>query len=314
VPAPKCPIAQPDPNAIADIDLMPALAVVPTWSSDPAGLLPSNQPVTLRVSFPAPFPADKPPEFTIAGRLTTDSSVKFGADPKPGTKEPVAKLYKVQSWHPTDDRKGGELVVEGVEDGLLDAFLPTRLTVTVAACTGTTLQIGKANNIVSQRWPAVIIALVVTVLFYVFGALSLKTNIMPKRRRLNPLWLAIDGTGRASLSQIQVIYFTVIVLFLVIYILLRTGILASLSSTVLLLLGIAGVGSVAGQLASNNTQRISYENWAWLKHKGWTAPHGMTVDAPRWNDLFATNDVFDPYRFQMVSFSFVIGIALLMIG
>src|ERR1051325_314186 len=36
-PAPKCPIAQPDPNAIADIDLMPALAVVPTWSSDPAG-------------------------------------------------------------------------------------------------------------------------------------------------------------------------------------------------------------------------------------------------------------------------------------
>jgi hypothetical protein len=39
-PAPKCPIAQPDPNAIADIDLMPAVAVVPTWTSDPAGLLP----------------------------------------------------------------------------------------------------------------------------------------------------------------------------------------------------------------------------------------------------------------------------------
>jgi hypothetical protein len=38
----------------------------------------------------------------------------------------------------------------------------------------------------------------------------------------------------ASLSQMQVINFSVIVLFLVIYILLRTGILASLSSTVLL--------------------------------------------------------------------------------
>jgi hypothetical protein len=101
----------------------------------------------------------------------------------------------VQSWHPSDDRKGGELVVEGVEDGLLDAFWPTRLTLTVAACAGTTLQIGNANNIVSPRWSAVVIALVVTVLFYVFGALSLKPTLCKKRRRLNPLWLAIDGTG-----------------------------------------------------------------------------------------------------------------------
>ena len=41
---------------------------------------------------------------------------------------------------------------------------------------------------------------------------------------------------------------------------------------------------------------------------------GFHVEKPKWADLFTTNDVFDPYRFQMVSFSFVIGIALLIIG
>jgi hypothetical protein len=112
----------------------------------------------------------------------------------------------------------------------------------------------------------------------------------------------------------QILFFTVIVLYLVSYILLRTGILASLSDNVLLLLGIATVGSAGGQLASSNTKRISFDNWSWAKRKGWTGDAGRHVTKAQWTDLFCTDDVFDPYRFQMVAFSFVIGISLLILG
>jgi hypothetical protein len=96
--------------------------------------------------------------------------------------------------------------------------------------------------------------------------------------------------------------------------LLRTGILASLSDTVLLLLGMAGIGSIGGKLATVNTQRLSFDNWAWAKQKGWTTSTGDHVNNPQWSDFFTTNDDFDPYKFQMLSFSFVVGIALLMTG
>ena len=126
--------------------------------------------------------------------------------------------------------------------------------------------------------------------------------------------LAVDGSGRASLSNLQIIFFSVIVLYLVSYILLRTGVLAGLSEDVLLLLGIAGVGSVGGKLATINTQRLSFDNWAWAKRKGWTTVEGYHVNSPHWSDFFTTNDDFDPYKFQMLSFSFIIGISLLMTG
>lgn len=190
----------------------------------------------------------------------------------------------------------------------------------VAACVDSKSYTGTADTLVSARLPAVLLAAAITILFYVFGALTISLPPLPapaRRRRfkrLSPLWLAVDGSGRASLSNLQIIFFSVIVLYLVAYILLRTGILASLSDTVLLLLGIAGVGSVGGKLATVNTQRLSFDNWAWAKQKGWTTSTGDHVNNPQWSDFFTTNDDFDPYKFQMLSFSFVVGVALLMTG
>jgi hypothetical protein len=299
--APSCQLPT-DAKGIGELKDNPNLGVSPTWSGVAAGMIPSAQPITLHISFPAdlatPTASTPAPTFTVVGKL-----------------DATWQLYQVLSWQPaSDNKRAGDLILEQAHGSELGQELPTRIELVVAACNAGTLQVGRTNALVSLRVPAFVIAAVITVLFYVCGALSIKTSVQPKWRRLNPLWLALDGGGRASLSQMQIIYFSVIVLFLVSYILLRTGILASLSNNVLLLLGIAGVGSVGGQLATNNTGRISFENWAWLKHKNWTAGEGFHVDKPSWNDLFSTNDVFDPYRFQMVSFSFVIGISLLMVG
>jgi hypothetical protein len=295
-----------DAKGVGELTENPNLAVSPTWSGIAVGMIPSAQPITLHVSFPADLPAptaSQPgPIFAVSGKLGDDDN---------STWQP----YPVLSWQPTtDNKRTGDLILGAADETQLGQVLPTRLKLVVAACSGGTLQVGRTAALVSLRVPAFVTAVAITVLFYVSGALSIKTSVRSKWKRLNPLWLALDGNGRASLSQMQIIYFSVIVLFLVSYILLRTGILASLSNNVLLLLGIVGVGSVGGQLASNNTGRVSFENWAWLKHKNWTVAEGLHVDRPSWNDLFSTNDVFDPYRFQIVSFSFVIGIALLMVG
>ncbi len=295
-----------DAKGISELKDNPTLAVSPTWSGNAAGMIPSAQPITLHVSFPADLPApttsQPAPTFTVIGKLGDDDNTTW-------------QPYQGLSWQPaTDNKRTGDLMLEAADESKLGQVLPTPMKLVVAACSGGTLQVGRTSALVSLRVPAFVIAVVITGLFYVCGALSIKTSVQSKGKRLNPLWLALDGGGRASLSQMQIIYFSVIVLFLVSYILLRTGILASLSNNVLLLLGIVGVGSVGGQLATNNTGRVSFENWAWLKHKNWTTDEGFHTDKPSWNDLFSTNDVFDPYRFQIVSFSFVIGIALLMVG
>jgi hypothetical protein len=270
---------------VQSFTVQPQFAKTPTW------LIPSDQPVTLALTSSTPFAAGQ--TFTVTGSLGGDAM----------------KSYSVQLWQPATDLKSGTLTIDAVTDN--GNIVPRTLDLVVAACSGTPPPIGKASPTISFRLPAGIIALAITVVFYVLGALAIPKD---HRCRLSPLWLALDGTGRASLSQMQIIFFSVIVLYLVSYILLRTAILASLSDNVLLLLGIAGAGSAMGQAATTNLQRLSFDNWTWIKCKGWTAGNGFHVSEPRWRDLLTTNGEFDPYRFQMVSFSFVVGISLLFLG
>ncbi len=278
---------------------VPSLAVTPETK-----IIPDDQPIALHLTFPENLPATPTPDFGVVGSAGSDV------------------VFPIVSWTPSSaDLKKGDLAVGPVPDDLLSGKLcwsPLRLF--VAACADGKRYTGTADARVSARLPAVLLAAAITILFYVFGALTISLPLLPAParqrpfRRFSPLWLAVDGSGRASLSNLQIIFFSVIVLYLVAYILLRTGILASLSDTVLLLLGIAGVGSVGGKLATVNTQRLSFDNWAWAKQKGWTTSTGDHVNNPQWSDFFTTKDDFDPYKFQMLSFSFVVGIALLMTG
>ncbi len=191
-------------------------------------------------------------------------------------------------------------------------FAPIHIHVLACDATGHQLAYGRVEAMLSAGPPAIIIAFLTTVAAYVLCALGY--NQAPKGQRLNPIWLARDFTGRASLAQMQIIFFSVIVLFLVIYILLRTGVLASLSQNVLLLLGIAGLGSVAGQIGTYQTSRLDYANIAWAIKKKWMNDGGWQVEKPRPSDLVTTGGEFDPYKFQMLAFSAVVGIALLNIG
>jgi hypothetical protein len=301
----QTPAACPSPTAGAKTinDLaagqLTSLAVMPIWGANELGMIPSDQPVTLHLTFPADLPAT--PSFVVAGTLGRAN-----------------RAFPVRSWTPAssgaDARRSGDLVIDPIPEQAILADGSTSLRLNVLACTGGALQLGTTTGFLSSHLINIGIALAITLVLYIIGALSIPRRSEGRWSRLNPLWMALDGSGRASLAQMQIIFFTVIVLYLVTYILLRTGILASLSQSVLLLLGIAGVGSIGGTLATNNTQRLSFENWAWLRHKGWTTATGLHVDAPRWRDIFTTNDEFDPYKFQMVSFSFVIGTALLMVG
>jgi len=282
--------------ALAQQQHVPSLGVTPT-----ATMIPDEQPITLHLAFPTNLPADAPLDFGVVGTLSGASWV-----------------FPIVSWMPSSSpSKLGDLVIGPVPGMQLSGIGWQHLTLLVVACGAdgkARLDTGTAEAIVSARLPAVLLAASITILFYVFGALTISVPAPSRWRRLNPLWLTLDGSGRASLSSLQIIFFSVIVLYLVSYILLRTGILASLSDTVLLLLGIAGVGSVGGKLATVNTQRLSFDNWAWTKRKGWTTTTGYHVSRPQWSDFFTTNDDFDPYKFQMLSFSFVVGVALLMTG
>lgn len=263
-------------------------------------IIPNAQPITLHLTFPEK-PKTPPSDFGVVG--TAGSS---------------AEVFPIVSWtpFPTDSKKG-DLVVDPIPGVLLSGVGWSRVNLLVVGCADGNVFSGTTDALVSFRAPSVALAAGFTVLLYVLGALTISIPA-PSRRtrltRLSPLWLALDGSGRASLSNLQIIFFSLIVLYLVSYILLRTGILASLSDTVLYLLGIAAVGSVGGKLATANTQRLSFDNWAWAKRKGWTNTDGYHVSKPQWSDFFTTNDDFDPYKFQMLSFSFVIGVALLMTG
>jgi hypothetical protein len=272
---------------------LPTLGVTPDTA-----IIPSSQPITLHLAFPANIPITGPtPDFGVVGSTGSEW------------------VFPIYSWKlSSTDPKNGDLVVGSVPDRVLSWIGWPRLHLFVVACgaDGKTYT-GTANALVSVRVPSIVLAATITVFFYVCGAFTISIPA-GRRKGLSPLWLSIEGSGRASLSNLQIIFFSVIVLYLVAYILLRTGILANLSNSVLLLLGIAGVGSVGGKLATRNSQRLSFDNWAWVKRKGWTTATGYQVSRPQWSDLFTTNGNFDPYKFQMLSFSFLIGVSLLTTG
>ena len=134
---------------------------------------------------------------------------------------------------------------------------------------------------------------------------------------LNPLKIIADITGRASLSNIQVFFFTLIVVWLAIYWVTKEGQLIPFHNSVLYLLGIAVVGAGSGKAVDTSRLRVSGENWSWAKKKGWIKndfTRGSSKRVPKLGDLITTEQGFDVARFQTVGFSLVVGLSLLYNG
>ncbi|MBK3665060.1 hypothetical protein JJE66_27990 [Bradyrhizobium diazoefficiens] len=131
----------------------------------------------------------------------------------------------------------------------------------------------------------------------------------------NPIRITASSDNRGSLSAFQVFFFTMLVFAMLAFVLLRIGILSDLSTTVLELLGISGIGAAAAKGADSAKTAIDPANEAWLRGKGWyDGPSVRAATAPSFYDLISSDGVFDVYRFQSLLFTAAVGAALFIGG
>ena len=150
--------------------------------------------------------------------------------------------------------------------------------------------------------------------FYAYAVASTPRDPM-LGNRWSPLAITAGVFGRASLSNLQILYFSLIVFWVIFFVLLRDGTLVDLSEHVLYLLGIGAIGSGGAKVVAIRRQRLSFENWAWLKKKGWIKEDiGRSRRPPTWADLVNSDGVFDVFKFQSIVASLIIGSGLLIIS
>ena len=164
--------------------------------------------------------------------------------------------------------------------------------------------------------PHAFAATAIVIFLYVLAGYAVR-HLWQHKVPFSPLKIISDISGRASLSSTQVFFFTLIVVWLVSYWALQEGRLVSIHNSVLGLLGIAILGTGAGKAADAARFRVTVENWAWAKKKGWIKNDFTQVSSehvPKFSDLLTTDQGFDIARFQAVAFSLVVGISLLYSG
>jgi hypothetical protein len=131
---------------------------------------------------------------------------------------------------------------------------------------------------------------------------------------LDPVQITANPFGRASLAKLQIFAFSLLVFALMLYYLLRTGILITLSTDILMLLGISAAGATGGKLTYLAKRRLSFPNWAWLRRNNWL-PSVQDDVSPRarWAELITDYDgkEFDVYSFQMAIFSLIVAVSLI---
>ena len=133
------------------------------------------------------------------------------------------------------------------------------------------------------------------------------------RKSFNVLVITQGVHARASLSNLQLLFFTLAVLWVVVAFLTWTGGLAELSGDVVVLLGIGATGTAGGKVAAVAKGRLDFENWAWLIRKRWikeSIQRGPNDRKPEFGDLLRTGGDFDISKFQLFAFSLVVGSAL----
>jgi len=167
------------------------------------------------------------------------------------------------------------------------------------------------------EWSVVLMVLVGIVVYYAAAhALRIVSGqSLTPHQSWNPIRITAGPDNRGSLSTLQVFFFTVLVFVMLAYVLLRTGMLSDLSTTVLELLGISGLGATAAKGADSSKTAIEPANQAWLLNKGWyDAPTARAAGQPTFYDLISSDGNFDVYRYQSFLFSAAVGGALFVGG
>jgi len=128
---------------------------------------------------------------------------------------------------------------------------------------------------------------------------------------LNPVVITADSTGKGSLSNLQVLVFSMVVIGGLAMIVLLKGLLSELSESVVWLLGLPAAGSIGSQVASNSRDRLSTANWAWLVSRSVLPVNDPNREKPSWRDILASNQELDLYKLQAAGFSVLVIVAML---
>lgn len=161
-----------------------------------------------------------------------------------------------------------------------------------------------------------VVATILVAILYLAAGYSVKER-WGHKVPLNPLKIIVGVSGRASLSNAQVFFFTLVVAWLALYWVVQTGVLVPLHNTVLMLLGIAVAGTGASKAAAVSRFRVTGENWAWAKKKGWIQKdftRSPVNPTPKLSDLITSDQGLEIPKFQAVVFSLIVGISLLYNG
>lgn len=175
--------------------------------------------------------------------------------------------------------------------------------------------VAASSFIVSDEAFSVLISVIVVALAYLWVVLA--TGRYDGKYAFDPVYLTSDQFDRASLSQLQIFVFTLVVLGLLTYVLLRVAVLSEISSDILVLLGISALGAAGSKVADQMKRRLSFDNWAWLRNTGWLTVYEAGTGGEshpqraRWADLLRNESGLDVYSFQMAALSVVVAYALL---
>jgi hypothetical protein len=275
-------------------------------------------------------------EATVSA-LDAISPIRSFIDPKsPAKALPILAVRPAQDNPPADLK--GFTAADSVElkteiQGDANAFWPTRYFLIASCSAGDLDGWGLAAARVSDPTTTLLICLGVALVTYGLGILAIMAlrgeqhvlnakypaifgdHQMTLGSLFNPIYLAVNAFNQASVQKLQVLVFSFLVGSLLLLHVLRTGALVGLSATVVGLLGISGVGAAAAQITYREKTRLSFENWAWLQHKGvLKVPDPASSPGPRWRDLVMTSREFDVYKLQTIIFSIGVAVEILVAG
>lgn len=177
----------------------------------------------------------------------------------------------------------------------------------------------------SSKIPSVVAALLFAGLFYLTAAATVPAPHRRDQGRMANLrrglvrrcmpWHITGGGGTASLSQLQMLMFTLIVATLLFYQWLRTGLLEQLSTDLLYLIGLSTAGAAGTQITTVVKKDLEPASYRYAQYLGWfNAPPAGTNRHASAGELLMTNKRFDIYKFQMLVFSFIIAAYVIAAG
>ncbi|MDF2373972.1 MAG: hypothetical protein P1V21_24605 [Rhizobiaceae bacterium] len=163
---------------------------------------------------------------------------------------------------------------------------------------------GATTQFIDNRWGATTGSILAFLIAYGMIVFYWKANTKNKPAglwsQIRPLNLVRGHDGTASLSNLQLLWWTLAVFGLMIFVWIATGGLATLNQTIIWLLGVGGVGSLAAKAVAINASRN-------MPAKAQIQGQNDRVDVSSWQ-LISVDNRLDLTKLQMLLFTIIAGI------